>query len=386
MSNCRHIAVLTGKRGGFGAMKPMLEAMRDDPMITLSIIVTDQHLNPKFGATLSEIKRDFKNIFSVPMHQKDGTRVSRARALGVCVEGIAAVLEDISPDMLVLYGDRGEVMAAALSATTLNIPIAHLQGGDLSGNTDEVMRHAVTKLSHLHFPSTNKSGARIRLMGEESWRVHVVGDNHVDAIVAGKFTDESIVRKSFSIPVDESPIIVLLHPETTHVRDGYKDMRVILESVAVESRRTFVIYPCSDSGYEEIIAAIEEFSSHPGFSVHKNIDAEDFWGIQNIASLMIGNSSAGLIETPYFALPAVNVGLRQEGREHGYNVIHSDYSVSAIRTAIEKGLRDIEFLRSLAIGDRPFGDGTAWRKILGVLKEVELGSNLLDKRFVDRRV
>lgn len=378
----RHIAVLTGKRGGYGAMKPMLAAMDADPSIQLSLLVTDQHVNPKFGSTITEIEKDFSVAAAVDMEQKDGSSPSRSRALGVCLTKMSDVLAELAPDIIVLYGDRGEVLVTAVAAVTLRIPIAHLQGGDVSGNVDEVMRHAVTKLSHLHFPSTETSAQRILGMGEEEWRVSVVGDNHIDTIVAGEFAGRQRLEEKYNIPAGEKPIVVLLHPETTHTRDGYKDMQTLMQAVLAQGRRTFVVYPCSDHGYEDIVRAINEYEDYENVSLHKNIDAPDFWGLLSIASAMIGNSSAGLIETPYFRIPAINLGLRQIGREHGNNVIHCGFDAKEIEDALNKAINDADFLATVADCEQPFGDGYAWRRIVERLKAVETGLPLLDKQFV----
>lgn len=377
----RHIAVLTGKRGGYGAMKPMLRAMEEDPEIRLSLIVTDQHVNPKFGSTITEIEKDFNVAAAIDMEQLDDNARSRSKAIGVCLTKISDVLSDFAPDILVLYGDRGEVLAAAVAAVTLRIVIAHLQGGDVSGNVDELMRHAITKLSHLHFPSTQNSRDRILAMGEEAWRVQVVGDNHIDQIVSGEYTDSDTVRKRFDIEADEEPIILLLHPETTRLRDGYRDMCNVLEAVLEQQRRVIIVYPCSDHGYEDIISAIHDYENQPGFAVYKNIEAPDFWGLLSIAGVMIGNSSAGLIETPYFRIPAINVGERQRGREHGNNVIHCNYDLNTLRASIAKAFFDPVFKKEVANCLQPFGDGFAWWRIVDRLKNVELGYTILDKRL-----
>lgn len=381
MMDRRHIAVLTGKRGGFGAMKPMLHAIEANPRLRLSLIVTDQHVSEKFGATIAEIHQEFRVAAAVDMEQADGSGRARSRALGVCLSGMAEVLADLRPDILVLYGDRGEVLATALAAVALRIPIAHLQGGDISGNVDEVMRHAITKLSHLHFPSTEESAHRIVRMGEEVWRVRPVGDNHVDQIVAGKFTAPDIVRARYSLAPAERPIVVLYHPETTEIRDGKVDMRMILAAVLAERRRTIVVYPCSDHGYDGIVAAIREVEGIPGVSVHKNIEAQDFWGLLSIATVMVGNSSAGLIETPYFNIPAINIGFRQKGRTCAGNVIHCGYDKKAIEEALSRALRNPEFALEVASCARPFGDGTAFSRIVDVLENTDLGPGLLDKRM-----
>lgn len=378
----RHIAVLTGKRGGYGAMKPLLRAIDSDPELRLSLIVTDQHINPRFGGTVSEVARDFKVAAAVDMEQADGTPVARARALGLCLTRVSGVLEELRPDILVLYGDRGEVLVTAIAAIHLGVPIAHLQGGDVSGNVDELMRHAMTKLSHLHFPSTAQSAERILRMGEEGWRIQVSGDNHVDPIVAGEYTKAAEVRQRYGIAGGEKPIVVLQHPETTRRRDHYADMRNILEAVLERGRRTIIVYPCSDQGYDGIVRAIGEVESQPRVSVHRNIDAPDFWGLLAIAGALVGNSSAGLIETPYFNLPSVNIGQRQKGRAHAENVVHvGEPERASVGAALAKALDDPEFASMVARCSRPFGDGLAWKRVLEGIKAAELGPRLFDKRM-----
>ncbi|MGE5505659.1 MAG: UDP-N-acetylglucosamine 2-epimerase [Actinomycetota bacterium] len=377
----RKIAVLTGKRGGYGAMKPMLRAIADDPGLELQLIATDQHLNAAFGKTIAEIEKDFAVAAAVDIEQRDGSPVARAEALGTCTTRMAAVLARLAPDILVLYGDRGEVLATALAAIHLRIPLAHIQGGDLSGNVDETIRHALTKLAHLHFPSTAASAERIRRMGEEDWRITVAGDNHVDQIVAGTYTPAPELRARFGIPDGERPIIVLLHPETVRPRDQYADARLVLDTVLARGRRTLVVYPCSDHGWEEIVRAIDEVRDAPGISVHRNIEAPDFWGLQAMAAVLVGNSSAGLIETPYFRLPAINLGERQKGRERAENVIDSDFDRTALVRALDTAMDDRDFLERVRRCSQPFGDGRAWARIVERLKTVELAA-LFDKRMV----
>lgn len=379
----RHIAVLTGKRGGYGAMKPMLRLLDNDPMFRLSIIVTDQHVNPQFGSTIEEVQRDFFVAGQVDMRQEGGSPRDRAKALGVCLTGIVDVLSDLDPDLLILYGDRGEVLAAAIASVTLRIPIAHIQGGDISGNVDEVMRHALTKLSHLHFPSTEKSAARIIAMGEDPEKVFVVGDNHVDAIVARGYTSSEQVRRKFRIADDEQPIIVLVHPETTRQRDGYADMTMLMNEVMRLGLRTIVVYPCSDHGYEDIVRAILDFTHNPLVSTHRNIDAPDFWGLMNIAKLMIGNSSAGLIETPYLGLHSINVGERQRGRDHASNVIHCEFEPSEIADALTCVIVHDERTEGARGINQLYGDGRAGERIVEILRSIEIGPRLVDKRWRD---
>ena len=376
----RRIMVLTGKRGGYGAMKPMLRLMQSDPSIDLQLVITDQHMSDRFGRTEREVMQDFDVAGAVDMQQVDGSPESRARALGVCLEGMARTLAGLRPDICALYGDRGEVLATALAATTLNIPIAHMQGGDVSGSLDDVMRHAITKLAHLHFPSTEASAARIRCLGEESWRIHIVGDNHVDPIIANEYRTPQEVARELDLDLAKPIVVVLQHSETTAPDASYDQMVETLTAVRELGHTAVVIHPCSDAGYDGVVRAIEEIAVPPQFRVRVNLDAPWFWGLLSKASVLVGNSSAGLIETPSFHLPAVNVGRRQVGRQCAENVLHAAHDRSEIRKAIEIALSD-SFRQKAATCGQPFGDGQAGRRIFEVLRDVPLDPRLLLKRL-----
>jgi len=380
MAEPRKILVLTGKRGGFGAMKPMLRLMRDDPEIRLQLVVTDQHVSARFGATIAEVEREFAIAAAVDMEQADDRPVSRAQALGRCLTRMASTLAELKPDLCVLYGDRGEVLATAVAATTLNIPIAHLQGGDVSGSLDEPMRHAVTKLAHLHFPSTEESAERIRRMGEEDWRVQVVGDNHIDLIVAGEYADRATVAKELGLDPAKPVIVLLQHSETTAPDDAHHQMTETLAAVTGLGHQTVAVHPCSDAGYQGVIRALEEQAKPPQYRVRVNLDAPLFWGLLAMASAMVGNSSAGLIETPSFRLPAVNVGRRQIGRLHAENVIHAGHARKEIEAALRRALSP-EFKAIASACRQPFGDGTAGKRIVETLKTFALDRRLLVKRM-----
>ncbi|MCB2102839.1 MAG: UDP-N-acetylglucosamine 2-epimerase (hydrolyzing) [Rhodobacterales bacterium] len=377
----RKVFVLTGKRGGFGAMKPMLRLIEADPDLTLQLVVTDQHVSDRFGRTIQEVEREFAVAAAVDMEQADDRPDSRSRALATCMYKMTGVLADLAPDICLLYGDRGEVLSTAFAATMLGLPIGHLQGGDVSGSVDEQVRHAVTKLSHLHFPSTRESGERIVAMGEDPWRVHVVGDNHIDLIVAGEYLDRDTVARTLNLDPARPVVVVLQHSETTEPDAAHPQMVETLEAVRAAGQQAVVVYPCSDPGYEGIVRAIGELATGPDFQVHKNLDAPLFWGLLAMAAVFVGNSSAGLIETPSFRLPAVNIGRRQEGRLHAGNVIHCGHDRAAIGAAIDRALHDAAFRRAVETCAQPFGDGQAGARIVRVLKDQPLDDRLLVKRM-----
>lgn len=381
--NPRKIAVLTGKRGGFGALIPFFQEADRDPEVALTVIATDMHLSTAFGDTIREVKQWSRNVVTVPMEQQDSRPVSRAMALGQALSGMAQALDRIRPDILVVLGDRGETLATATAAIHLGVPLAHIQGGDLSGNVDEAMRHAITKLSHIHFPATQDSARRIAGLGEEDWRIHVVGDPHVDRIVSGEYTSGSEVRRRYNIGSNEPFALVLFHPETIgNPEESGPMMDEIMKAIVARRMRTLVVYPCSDHGYKGIVDVIDSHARTPGVTTHKNIEAVDFWGLQAEAAVFVGNSSAGLIEAPYFNLPVVNVGNRQQGRARWKNVIDAPATASALSTALAQAV-DPAFKKSLSAdtAPRPFGTGQACRQMLQVLKKVDLSPRLMHKRM-----
>jgi len=381
VTTARKIFVLTGKRGGFGAMKPMLRLLRDAADLELQLVVTDQHVSARFGNTIKEVEQEFKVTAAVDMEQEGDAPHQRARALGVCLTRMSDVLAQLRPDICVLYGDRGEVIATAIAATNMGIPIAHLQGGDLSGSVDEQVRHAVTKLAHLHFPSTRDSGERIARMGEEPWRIHVVGDNHIDLIVAGEYAGREEVAQALDLDPAQPVLVVLQHSETTAPDAAYAQMVETLVPVRELGLQTVVVHPCSDVGFGGIIQAIDELAVGPRFRVRVNLEAPIFWGLLSMASAFVGNSSAGIIETPTFRLPTINVGRRQEGRLHAENVIHVPHERAAIAAALDRALHDADFRAKVKACSQPYGDGRAGERIVEVLKSVPLDSRLLVKRM-----
>lgn len=379
----RRIAVLTGKRGGFGALIPFFQEADKDQNIMLTVIATDMHLSATFGHTLTEVRQWIRNVVTVPMEQQDSRPVSRAMALGQALSGMASALDQVRPDILVVLGDRGETLTTATAAIHLGIPLAHIQGGDLSGNVDEAMRHAITKLSHIHFAATEASARRIAGLGEEQWRIHVVGDPHVDRIVTGEYTPGPEVRRRYNIRPSEPFVLVLLHPETIGDPESSGPMMAeIMKTVVARCMRTLVVYPCSDHGYKGIVDVIEFYAQTPGVTVHKNIEAVDFWGLQAEATVFIGNSSAGLIEAPYFNLPVVNVGGRQQGRARWRNVIDVPATASALTDALTQAI-DPTFKMSMVADtkQRPFGTGRACHKMLQILTNLDLDARLLHKRM-----
>lgn len=381
----RKICVFSGKRGGFGAFVPLMREIADDSSLELQILLGDMHASRKFGSTANEVK-DFFPKSKITLTDigsgRGDTPVIRAENLGVCLAKAARILKKLSPDIVLVHGDRGEHLMVAFAAQNLGIPVAHTQGGDISGNIDDIIRHAITKLAHLHFPETQESAERILKMGEEPWRVRVVGSTYVDRIKNGEYTLAQTAREKYGLGRDEKYLIVLFHPDTYLSRqENYRVAKNVMDAVHSFGVNSVVVYPCSDPGYEGVIKAIQERRAPIRFRVFKNIPNFDFLGLMSEASVFIGNSSSAIIEAPYFKLPAVNVGKRQEGRARERNVVDADYTVSDIKKKIKYALTDRSFRASLASCGYRLGDGTAGKKIVSVLQSVPLDGALLKKRL-----
>jgi UDP-N-acetylglucosamine 2-epimerase (non-hydrolysing)/GDP/UDP-N,N'-diacetylbacillosamine 2-epimerase (hydrolysing) len=282
---------------------------------------------------------------------------------------------------MLILGDRSETLVAAFAALQLGIPVAHIQGGEVSGSVDGIQRHAITKLSHLHFAETERARQTILRLGEEKWRVHRVGAPYLDFISQKLYTSEREVRAKFRLHPREPFLLVLQHSETTAPERSEVEMNETLTAVASTGLRAIVAYPCSDQGYEGIVRAIEAHRGNPLFSIHTNIPAEDFIGLQACASVLVGNSSAAIYEAPYLQLPAVSVGSRQRKRERENNII----DVSPERTAIARAIYTARFDSLFRVGlervRHLYGDGRAYKRIVNILRKAPPRERLFKKRL-----
>jgi len=379
--NRRKICFVSGKRGGFGAMLPTLQAIKQDPTLHLDIIVTDMHLTDEFGNTVNEVNKYFKNVTKVHMCLKSDSSEARALSLGLGLMGITQALERTKPDILMILGDRGETLMAAVAATQLNIPIFHVQGGEISGGVDEPVRHAITKLSHLHLVPDEQASLIVRHLGESDWRVHIVGFTQLDSILEARYHSADFIRERYMLDADRKLIIVLQHSVSTEPDNAYDQMRITMDALEEIGERSIVIYPCSDQGHNGIIRAINEKKDLPFISIFPNLDHLDFLGLCSVADVIIGNSSSGMNEAPHFNLPFINIGSRQIGRKKYANCIGISHDRHEIVNAIKMTLQDPEFRSVIAASEKPYGDAHACDKILKVIKSIDLNKDLLLKEL-----
>jgi GDP/UDP-N,N'-diacetylbacillosamine 2-epimerase (hydrolysing) len=380
----RKIVVITGTRAEYGLLYPVMKAIENNPKLELSIIATGIHLSFEHGYTINEIKKDgFKIDAAVDMLLSNDTGASMAKSFGIGIIGITQALEQIKPDIILILGDRGEPFAGAIAASHMNIPVAHIHGGDSTtgGCIDESIRHSITKFAHIHFPATEESAERIKKLGEEPWRINTVGAPGIDTVLNTEPIPKEQLIKRFSLKSDEPLLLVTQHPVTTQSENAAKEMRITLEALAELEMQTILIYPNSDAGGRSMIEVIKEYEPLPFLHTFKSLSHIEYLSLMKIASALVGNSSSGIIEASSFHLPVVNIGIRQEGRQHANNVINVIHDKTKIIDAINKALHDETFKQKVRGCVNPYGDGKAGVRIAEVLAEIEINNALLQKRI-----
>lgn len=378
----RKIAVITGTRADYGIYYSVLKAIENHSELDLSLIVCGMHLSPEFGLTVEEIERDgFFIADKIETILSSDTGASMAKSIGITLMGITQTLERIKPDVLLVLGDRGEMMAGALAAIHMNIPVAHIHGGEVTGTVDESIRHSITKLSHIHLPATEDSKERILKMGEKEKDIYVVGAPGIDYIKNTQYLSREELLKRFNLK-DDKLFIMTQHPVTTERDEVEWQVRQTFQALVECGIQTIVSYPNSDNGGREIIKVIEEYrSKYDFFKVFRNLSQVEYLSILNVADAMIGNSSSGIIEAPSFKLPVINIGTRQDGRLRAVNVIDVGYTKEEILSGINKALYEGEYNEKLASCINPYGNGDAGEKIADILCKIEINKELIQKRI-----
>jgi GDP/UDP-N,N'-diacetylbacillosamine 2-epimerase (hydrolysing) len=379
----RTICAFSGKRGGYGAYVPVMRAIDADPDLELLIMLGDMHGAAEFGRTVDEARAAFPEATLELIEMGAGrgdSELVRVENLGACLGAAGRVLDRNRPNVVLVHGDRAEHLMVALAALTLGIVVAHTQGGDRSGNIDEIQRHAISKLAHVHFPESEAAAERLRRMGEDDWRIHMVGSTYVDRIVHGVYTPPGEARRRLGLDATERFLLAVVHPETYRSRTENRELaETVLAALRRTGLRTVVTYPCSDPGYEGIVELRRALDGDGAFVVRQNVVQEDYLGLMAGAAALVGNSSAALVEAPYLSLPAVNVGRREDGRDRDANVIDTAAVPAEIDAALRRAL-DPAFCAELQPARR-LGDGNAAKRIVATLKALALDERLRQKHI-----
>ena len=379
----RKIAVVTTSRADYGHLYWTLKELKNRQQINLRLIALGAHFSPAFGNTYKEIEADgFTIDESVECLISSDTDVGMAKTIGVAALGLADVLGRMRPDILLLIADRYEMLAPAAVALALRIPIAHIEGGDISeGAIDDAVRNALTKMSHIHFTTNENSRRRVLAMGEEAWRVHRVGSPSLDNLRRRELISQSELETDLGLKFNQQTVVVAYHPVTL-ARDTIAEADAVFAALERISQQIVFCYPNADAGSHQLIERAGIFCrSRQNAHLFVNLNHLKYWSLLKYADLLVGNSSSGIMETPSIPLPTVNVGIRQKGREQARNVIDAEPETGAILRAIEKGL-SAEFRVSLKGMTNPYGDGRASERIAEILCGVRLGGELLIKRAV----
>ena len=373
----RKILYITGTRADYGLMHETLELLDNDKNIQLDIVATGMHLMEEFGCSVNEIKKDNFNLHIVNQTFIKDDEQSMSMFIGNLINNLTKLMSKLKPDIVLLLGDRGEMLAGAIVASYLQIPIAHIHGGDVSSTVDDSTRHAITKLANIHFPATEKSASRINQMGENPENIFVVGAPGLDSIIKCKDKiDDAYLKEKYNLKKDF--ILVLQHPVSLEVDDSAFQISQTLDAVTSTDYQIILVYPNADAGGRAMINKIDEYD----VDAYKNIPHDDFIGLLGLASILIGNSSSGIIESSSFKLPVINIGTRQQGREKASNVVDVDYDCNEILDAISF-VESNEFKDILNHCENPYGDGKASERICKILNDIKLDKELLNKQFFE---
>lgn len=376
----RKILYISGTRADYGLLRPTLLCIKRHPKLDVEIVATGMHLMPEFGETIKEIKRDRFKVCPIKTVFQGDNKEATVKFIGEFILRFLKKIRYIKPDIIFVQGDRPETLAGAIVATYLSIPVVHTHGGELTSTVDDVARHAVTKLSHIHFVATKKSAQRIIRMGEDLWRVHIVGSPGLDSILNGKLISQKEIARRYNLNLSKPILLVIQHP-AAEVADADKQMKETMEAIKELGYLTIVVYPNADPGGRKIIQVIEKYRKYPFIKIYRNIPHIDYLSLMRVAKVMIGNSSSGIVEVPSFKLPVVNIGEREEGRERADNIINVGYNKKQIIKAVKKAIFDKKFRQKLKKCKSPYGDGKAGAKIVKILNEIKIDKKLLNKKL-----
>jgi UDP-hydrolysing UDP-N-acetyl-D-glucosamine 2-epimerase len=374
----RRIGVVTTSRADYSHLYWPLRELAANPQIELALFVMGPHLSPQFGNTVQEIERDgFPIRARVECLLSSDTDTGMAKAIGVAILGLADALAAWRPDLLLLIADRYEMLAPAAIAIALRIPIAHIEGGEVSqGAIDDQVRNALTKMAHVHFTSTETARQRVIAMGEEPWRVHRAGAPSLDHLHRSQLPNRTGLEAHLGLRFSSPAIVAAWHPVTI-LRDTNAEGDAFFAAIERTRGQVIFVYPNADAGGLALIERARGLAAtREQTHVFVNLDPVTYWGLLGQADVVVGNSSSGIMEAASYALPVVNVGIRQQGRERAKNIIDAPAETSAICAALQRAL-DPAFRKSLSGIANPYGDGTAAKTIARVLESVPLDGLLI---------
>jgi len=371
----KKILFLTGTRADFGKIKSLISILDTHPDFEVFVFVTGMHLQQEYGYTLIEIERcNFKNVHTFENHTHETTM---DLTLAKTIEGLSGYCKKVSPDMIVIHGDRVETLAGAIVGSLNNILVAHIEGGELSGTVDELIRHSVSKLSHIHFVSNETAEKRLIQMGEIKSSIFIIGSPDIDIMFSDDLPSLEIVNQYYQIPF-ENFAIVMFHPVTTEASAMQQYAEDFVESLLEDHHNYVVIYPNNDLGSQAIITAFQKLRENPRFRVFPSLRFEYFLTLLKNAQFIIGNSSAGIREAPYYGIPIINIGSRQQNRTLHADIINVGYAKETILGALKA--IDSHKVKSI---NSDFGDGNSALLFVNAIKNNDIWTINHQKQFTD---
>lgn len=381
----RKICVITGTRAEYGLLRWVMQGIKDDPELTLQIIATGMHLSPEFGLTYKAIEQDgFQIDRKVEMLTSSDTPVGIAKSMGLGMIGFADALDELQPDLIVVLGDRFEIFAAVSAALVARIPVAHLHGGESTeGAFDEALRHSITKISHLHFVAAEEYRQRVIQLGEQPDHVFLVGSLGIDNIKRLKLLDRATLEASLDFKLGAKNLLITFHPVTLEVLTASDQIAELLAVLStLNDTKLIFTLPNADTDGRTLIKRVEQFvAQHPNARAYTSLGQLRYLSCIAHVDGVVGNSSSGLIEVPYFKKGTINIGDRQRGRLQAASVINCDPSRESIYAALEK-LYSSDFQASLRQVINPYGKGGASEKVVECIKHYAI-DGITKKAFYD---
>lgn len=375
-----NVAVVTGTRAEYGIWRSVLLAIQQAKGLRLQLVVTGMHLLGQFGMTVKDIEKDgWKIAARVPMY-RSGEATEKSLARGIV--GLGEAFAKLNPQVVLVLGDRLEILAAAQAAMTQHRMIGHVHGGEVApGQFDEQIRHAVTKLAHVHFASTAKAGERIVRMGEDPKRVFVTGGPALDQAVAFA---QHLPKLDWREKANPNGAVLVMHPTTPDEEREYRQAKMIWQTLRAGVRGPILLVgPNNDPGCGGIVRAWEEVAETEDTELRMSLPQEEFWRVINERGLLIGNSSSGIIEAATFRCAVINLGNRQDGRERSGNVLDVGITKNALVSALRRVLSDRSYRQKVALGRNIYGDGRAAERIVKALQKIAREKTTFSKRFYD---
>lgn len=377
----RKIAIIAGSRGEYGYFRPIIKEMMRRKILDYGIIATNMHVLDTFGSSIEEIKKDGFNIAATVYNTLDGyNHLTMVKSLAIFMLQLPEILKQMNADMILLAGDRGEQLTAAIVGAHMYIPVFHIQAGEASGNIDGLTRHAITKFAHVHFAANVDAAERLLKMGEEPQRVHNVGAPMLDELVSGFMTPKEEIYKKFKLQKGKPVLLMVQHAVTEEFDKTEAHVAETMNALAELGHQTIIVLNNSDAGSRAVRNAILKYKKN-FMHVVPNLPRQDYVGLLTVCGAMVGNSSSGIIEAPVFKLPAVNIGGRQAGRLQGNNVINVGYSADEITRAVKLAFSPA-FKKKMRQGaSSPYGDGNSAKRIVDIMENIPIDDKLLVKKM-----